>query len=684
MIEGSEITIWVVIVLVVLFLVLAVIYILSREVPPPSLNPNDPSESPPLSPPDPVGLSYYCTKDGDCLDSVCDLITNTCRLPEGRVCLNGFDCTSGTYCSGTCVNSNILPNKTTGVVGDPCPCRNGFNCVIDPSDPKLERKICLRDEGSSCSTDSDCISGKCSSGVCAPGLDDLDPCRTDSQCLSKNCSNGVCQPRNTTTGELGSLCQPSNNLKCNDGLICSTGGVCVLSTSGLLQPCDNTSVGCSSYLGCYRLPKVNADGGYSNPGSIDGFGGCGVGDLDCVCLFNTDENTAEPEPNAPSPSGVCPEGSTLSGTSCKWNAQQPCFLNSQCLSGSCSSTQRYFYRLDFGSPPSISISTGAIGTTQPEFVKFASDFSTPRTPMKLIGTTVNNKDILYGVYYRGRNIQIGESTVVLAQIVEGQSPKPIITGSTVVDTLGRTVIFTDADVATFNNRDVLLMTGTVQGTQDDVILSYEFDTLGNVFWDPYTSPDGRQQDNRGKHISFSYISMTDVQTDPNYPGILVWELSGSSIKMNFNLGVGIFVDVSDRLKGSTNPTDISLVYGLSQDEGGNSFSYPVISYVSGPTQNRFLRFSNGLDAQGTTTFSFIKYPTPLYGRPGGLIPTVTSGGISKNNPLLNGYQNGLLVEGNNLYSISSGSVSAIPGYFDSSARILVTSLNFYIYNKFSC
>lgn len=159
----------------------------------------------------PGQLNYNCGSNECDVGLVCDPELRVCKLADGEACNNAYECLTTSYCNLTCTSRDGTMQAVTGVTGDPCPCDYRTHACIDG------RCLSL----TSCSVDSDCVSGLCNSGTCSLLLENGDNCNDDLDCRSTNCSAGICQIRGIETGQIGSIC--TNDSMCNNPLICNNG-----------------------------------------------------------------------------------------------------------------------------------------------------------------------------------------------------------------------------------------------------------------------------------------------------------------------------------------------------------------------------------------------------------------------------------------------------------------------------
>lgn len=188
---------------------------------------------------------------------ICDGTNFTCKLPEGEVCNNVYDCATGLICSGICTYPPV------GTLDQPCPCDPGFFCKVTPG----SLNVCKLGPGSFCNSNSDCLSGNCTNGLCSAspppiinptqGLiftcNETNSCIGGTLCMSSTSPN-ICS---TTTGCSCIFPYNTPNLPVNNS--CITGmsninGECYNNTGlpcGASSNCSSFSCGGSSVMSGY-------------------------------------------------------------------------------------------------------------------------------------------------------------------------------------------------------------------------------------------------------------------------------------------------------------------------------------------------------------------------------------------------------------------------------------------------
>ena len=292
-----------------------------------------------------------CTDDGQCASGICDNGTcepanscgngvlegtevcddgNTadgdgcdadCKKSDGETCTGDDQCSSGICDNGTCEPANTCGN---GVVEGTEACDDGNTSGGDGCSA-----ACLKENGETCTGDTQCESGICDNGTCEPAntcgngvvetgetcddgnttagdgceatckLSDGEQCTGDEQCDSEICHGGTCQPNNqcgNSVVESGEACDDGN----------TSGG-------------DGCSATCLKEDGetCTDDPECQSgicDNGICEPADV-----CG----------NSVVESGE----------ACDDGNTVAGDGCSATCLkedgQPCDDDTQCQSGEC-------------------------------------------------------------------------------------------------------------------------------------------------------------------------------------------------------------------------------------------------------------------------------------------------------------------------------------------------------------
>ena len=708
MVDASGVIIGIITLGVVLFLLAVIFYMMSRESTPEIENPNPP----PVIPAIPSALLYACTQDSDCESGLkCDEYLRECRVKNGGSCFQASDCLSGSYCSGVCVNKSTLSNAVSGISNDPCPCRYGFECVADLQNPALN--VCLKFEGVECTQGSECVSGRCGSdGKCAELLGNSTACQGDSQCEEENCSLGYCQAQGTTTGDEFAACR-AGGPGCDEGFVCSSGGVCVPAISGLLYTC-NDSVGCPLYYDCYRIPSTDKNGNYPDPGSTDGFKECLSGDLTCGCLYRYDTSTGQPTPNQASTLEACGSGFVYDNGECLPMTGQSCGAGGRCANGGTCGDKKVLYRIDTqneGYPIS-----GLVGATDLKYTSLEVPDSVEIS--RVDGCTVGfvpadqtsgdaQPDLGYDVLYLQTisesipsNTYPADHPVLYRWTSDNQVWSNYLTFKFVIN--GVQYQFVNADTCamyttdtdgTHINFDRLIVVCTILSGDHSGKSALVYSDGDGIFY-PYRTADGRQRKSDGDLIDkFDDVSVTWDEGQQWQNILLTRYRDNDSTVYWFNVRQDNgdndkFHDRRDYV-GGANPILAKLNFGIAQDSKTQEFfSFPVMSFISGQ-ERRYIKFSGGLGTKKYTSYQGVELPMDTYGfRPDTLDTNVYS--LAAVDPLVTGVQNGLFVAYVNdpntgtLYTYSTGAQIAIQGHFGRDAKPLATTANMYIVSQHVC
>jgi uncharacterized repeat protein (TIGR01451 family)/MYXO-CTERM domain-containing protein len=185
-----------------------------------------------------------CTGNGQCHSGVCDPTSNTCepvdtcgngkieagevcddgnvlsgdtceadcKLPNGEMCTNDNECSSGLCVNGTCQPQNSCGNgQIEAANGEAC---DDANAV--PNDGCEDD--CTLSDGEDCTDDDQCHSGTCDengSGTCEPG----DACGNGTLDANEGCDDG-----NTTSSDgCDAACHIEDGFPCTDDMQCQSG-----------------------------------------------------------------------------------------------------------------------------------------------------------------------------------------------------------------------------------------------------------------------------------------------------------------------------------------------------------------------------------------------------------------------------------------------------------------------------
>ena len=182
-----------------------------------------------------VGTATKCDDSTACTSDVCDPKTGGCLFtPTDGACDDGNQCTDGDVCAlGKCTAGKaIVCDDSNTCTTDSCDKATGKCGVVHVTD----KTAC--DDGSKCTNDDACLSGKCAPGV-AVLCNDSNACTTD-----------TCDP------DSGCVFLALNATPCDDGTVCTVGDACTAGKCTAAQPlaCVDddpcTTSTCDAKLGC--------------------------------------------------------------------------------------------------------------------------------------------------------------------------------------------------------------------------------------------------------------------------------------------------------------------------------------------------------------------------------------------------------------------------------------------------
>jgi hypothetical protein len=142
-------------------------------------------------------------------------------------------CTGDAECSSAgmvCANVECVDNETTDcgfICVKPCnaenKCQSGVCRIFaGPNNTSVNTRDIRSLDGQGCVTASDCVSGRCTSGVCVPaaGAPNGTACQRSADCASATCINGICRGR----AMVGDTCSLSYD--CSVGNCCPATSTC--------------------------------------------------------------------------------------------------------------------------------------------------------------------------------------------------------------------------------------------------------------------------------------------------------------------------------------------------------------------------------------------------------------------------------------------------------------------------
>ncbi|HEX5658887.1 MAG TPA: putative metal-binding motif-containing protein [Polyangiales bacterium] len=95
------------------------------------------------------GLNQGCNTAVDCASGLCKVSVSLCKQASGAACVSDSDCQEGICAAGSCVSG---PQVLDGNCSEPADCAEGFSCAAS---------LCKRNNGKSCSSDTECVTGAC-------------------------------------------------------------------------------------------------------------------------------------------------------------------------------------------------------------------------------------------------------------------------------------------------------------------------------------------------------------------------------------------------------------------------------------------------------------------------------------------------------------------------------------------
>lgn len=266
----------------------------------------------------------FCTStSGD--PSNCGTCGTAC--PSGQACTNGAcpgGCTGGqVFCNGACTNTQT-DNNNCGTCGNLC--KSGYSfCSAGACVPLLQN-------GSTCTSSSQCLGGACTGGVCAnscPAGQTL----CGSTCVNlqndpNNCGfcNDVCKPNNDTPACVSGACSV---LSCSPGFAnCNNNAIdgCEVNTTNDPNNCGGCGIACISGQSCTNSACVGSPiGGPCSSNAACASNICDFVTSTCVGNLCVDQRKDGAETDIDCGGGTC--------ATCA--VGQSCLNNSDCTSNAC-------------------------------------------------------------------------------------------------------------------------------------------------------------------------------------------------------------------------------------------------------------------------------------------------------------------------------------------------------------
>lgn len=273
------------------------------------------------------GRTLDCTPFATaCAPSACDPEAGACvpsPMPEGSACDDGTACTTASECrSGACVATAVLDCTS---LEDDCnagSCDPAIGCVAAP----LTGAPC--DDGDGCTTGDTCgATGSC------------DGAAIDCTALAGPCRAAACDPAASSCV----VVNVADGVGCDDGNACTTGDACDggVCAGGAPVACAGAdachAASCDPVTGCALTTLADGtacnDGNACTTGDACTAGSCGGAAVDCAALADPC-NTAACSPTT----GACVRTPRPAGTTCDTDPDD-CTTDA-CVAGVCTRSDR--------------------------------------------------------------------------------------------------------------------------------------------------------------------------------------------------------------------------------------------------------------------------------------------------------------------------------------------------------
>lgn len=482
-------------------------------------------------------------------------------------------------------------------------------------------------------------------------------CTQNSDCDSNNCSFGFCQTAGNVTRTVGASCIASNTsvavAGCVSGLSCirpsgQTIGVCTDGTSNFFTACFSGLNQCRSYNVCKAPIGVNST-------------------TNTFCVFMSNPN-------------ICPSGKCLPGYTCDFTNDNAagnclasnglsCIMNSQCESQTCSG-------------PGISIWNGSAWSG-------LAQIQTGINIDRLEASSSGNGDDLWALDINNGLYHLPNGKQQFNQVLSNTTQRTINGNKKTLDILNFGVA---------NNVPYVLY--SAKGSGATLYPIFEVDvTTSPATLNPFRTSNGVQIDSDGNN--FTQIVDIDVITSNNQINMVINGKAGSGSSSNFNQYVssnkGKFkkaVDVNGspiiltsnnivRFAPNSNLSVANQALNINQLQNVPNFSYMGITCLNcvafaGQSAQNFTE-NSGVAISNNTIIDYS-------------MNEVGSGNSATNNIYLVAKVNNqynLYVAPANFFNTQGinqylGSISILPGYYDSNTRIATNGFNLYLYSKTTC
>lgn len=720
--DGSEIAGLILVIVVSLFIIAVLVYLFAFEPGVITL----PSQFLPIyNPIKPLPQGYACSQDSDCENKlVCDPAINQCKIADGDVCKVGHQCLVNSYCSGICYS--IEPNYITEVVGDPCPCASDFGCIESPDGNNLQ---CLKLPGVSCGSGSECLSNLCLSGTCQDTAPNGSSCLVNGNCSSNNCqgatgdSEGICQPYGIENGEQGASCNSEFGCDVNQGLNCSTSGICTDRSSNLQEICGSAGLDCTNNFKCYQIPITQGDSsGTTYAANLALCGSVADNNLQnyqefCQCLTPyvlTPNSVGGPYSTPNTADGiVCREGySSPPGSGfCLAPNNDPAFSSSTCISGklqtngsnNIGSVYLMYPNVDIWEQVSEEAGDVISGTELTYFTRsypvnglYGSPFTEFRAQVELISNQVLRL-AGYSINYETR--------------VNGNTAPTI---DLMLSWENIFALFNDGKLYRYNSNSFIPLNITSPDYSFSQILDVDIVYVSNIVYiiigaevSPLSSPDLTEyiifRVDVNTLIATPYgtqppsgttvINRISVAENKNSNGIdLLYVVNNSNVYVN-----GSLINLNNHLCSSSTPdyNTLTITNQIGGVNNGKDVYYTFIMYLenTGPTSPSYVRYTKALSGNPSLNYCSVSLPSSSYST--NAIGYKTYGfGIPNNIFATLGYQNTIMLAGvitgagtvsaSSIYYYNNSSVQTTPGYLANNCKFLMTQQFLYVYNPYTC
>lgn len=629
-------------------------------------------------------LLSSCTNSSCSNGLICDGSSFVCKFPAGVPCATYKDaCVIGLICSGLCATG------PTGGLNNLCPCNSGYLCTAQPN----LLTICKGIGGTTCTINSDCVSGLCQSNhTCASGAPNSYPCTTNTQCASGNCNNGFCQNPGFTTGAVGSACYNSDCITFPSGITgsscnstqteplscqCISGagqpGTCVMANSGIISNCSSLAA-CSTDLICLNSSGTSCSG------------------TGCICVFPYND------PNDLGPGNTCIKGMVISNSSCYNDVGLGCDIGGICANQSCGgSSVLAVYK--FGSTTADNLGTNYVGATSTSINPATPGPNGIISPYKMFSVSNGMIDTIYLVDHMQGLLSLQYNPYTTTVLQPWTQLIPYIT---TVGNNTKTLIDVGYNGTTF----IVAFNETISSMQNNTVYSGP-NTSNLTPFNVQSGPGipGTQYTVNNAPLNIQYIDISPANDVSSGGDVLIFINGTIYIKQNtqtkYNVGtivggpsngkqmVGLvgpsrfYYDVIEN-KGATGPIGCPSSGGPIQCSSYQNVSFigPFQSFGTTGIENQVLQFSGNIAgiAMPIDRFQSVQYEVFDYSI---YSPGVTGMPNAQIIMLTNAYDNNIFID--NIVAVNSnGATTLLPYRITDTCRSVATANAFYIISVGSC